>query len=455
MALGMGFWGHKDYQGGTNDCWGDTEDESKRTDPNWLYDPVGWRLPGVLAAVGAVLFMYLLARRLFNSEAAGLASAFLLSVDGLVFAQSRIGTPDTFVLFFLLGTLYFLVTDRWLLAGAFLGAAAATKWNAAFAVVPVFLYFAWRFYTLWRATTPDRRLRSAETVLSVGGIGIVAGALVSAALYLALDGFSATVLWAGGGLVALGSFVILGGVVAVVTDADLRNLPRARIYAQAVISLPLFFIAVPFAVYMATYVPMFLNGHGLDHWWDLNRSAYEFHSGLGSPHPYDSKWYEWPVIGRPIFLYLGSGYAKIYSMGNPIVFWMAIPALMFVAWQALKLVRLRAERGGRVAIWGRVTNAQAPLLFVLAGYLTFWLPWAAAPRVLFLYHYIPSLAFGVLALGYTVHWLWHSGQQWSRGVAVAFLAAAGVTFIYFYPHLAAVDVPRWLDETYYWFDGWR
>jgi len=33
--------------------------------------------------------------------------------------------------------------------------------------------------------------------------------------------------------------------------------------------------------------------------------------------------------------------------------------------------------------------------------------------------------------------------------------AVGVTFVYFYPHLAAVDVPQWLDNQYYWFDSWR
>ncbi|MCH7809769.1 MAG: phospholipid carrier-dependent glycosyltransferase, partial [Chloroflexi bacterium] len=93
MAAGQGIYGHKDYNGADNGCWGDAEDESKRTDPDWLYDPIGWRMPGALAGVGAVVFMYMLARALFRSEIAGLASSFFLAADGLAFAHARIGTP--------------------------------------------------------------------------------------------------------------------------------------------------------------------------------------------------------------------------------------------------------------------------------------------------------------------------------------------------------------------------
>ena len=84
--------------------------------------------------------MYLLAKRLFESEVAALASAAFLTFDGLALAQARIGTPDTYVLFFTLGTLYFLTTNRFLLSGLFFGAAAATKWIGAFTMVPIVLY---------------------------------------------------------------------------------------------------------------------------------------------------------------------------------------------------------------------------------------------------------------------------------------------------------------------------
>jgi dolichyl-phosphate-mannose--protein O-mannosyl transferase len=95
-------------------------------------------------------------------------------------------------------------------------------------------------------------------------------------------------------------------------------------------------------------------------------------------------------------------------------------------------------------------------LFVVFSYVAFWLSLSRQTRALFLYHYLPALAVAIMALGYTVHWLWdRPNQPWARYVAMTFLAVCAVTFVYFYPHWTAVDVSHSLDESYYWFDSWR
>ena len=457
MAGSMAIYGHKDYQGGTNECWGDEPDAAKRTDPNWLYDPVGWRIPGALAGVGAVVFMYLLARSLFRSEVAGLASSFFLAADGLPFAQARIGTPDSIVLFFIVGTLYFTITNRWALAGVFLALGAATKWNVAFIVLPVILYFIWRFVQRWRESHSDRDLDPAERVMLIGGALIILGGLFSVPLYVAEGHLSKTVLIGGGAPAALGVFVILGGLIAILSDSVLRSKERARVYLQAAYSFPVFFLILPLAVYFATYIPMFAQGWGLDHWWFLSDESYKFHSTLSQPHNWQSEWWQWPINARPVFFWVEGGtYSKIYNLGNPLVFWMSLPALGFTLWQGVRYMRLRIEPGSRIALWGQLGERQAALLFVFVCWAVLWLFWATNPRTLFFYHYIPAFVFAVLALGYVVHWLWHESRfEWSRQIALTFVLAVGVTFVYFYPHLAAVDVPAWLDEQYYWFSSWR
>jgi dolichyl-phosphate-mannose--protein O-mannosyl transferase len=455
MAAGMGLFGHKDYAGADQGCWGDEDDAAKKTDPDWLYDPFGWRFPGALAGVGTVIFMYLLARHLFKSEVAGLAAGFLTSLDGLLFTQSRIGTPDTYVIFFAIGCLYFLVTRRWLLSGLFLGAAAASKWNGSFILVPLLLLFAWMAYTRWRETQPDPRLKSAEFVLLAGFLGCVLGVIVAGGIYAATDGLSETVVLVGGAIFALGLCVIVGGLLAIVTDGRLRSLPRSAVYLHTAISLPLFFVAVPFGVYMASYIPMYFNGGGLEHWWYLNDEAYRFHNSLTAPHGSESTVWEWPINARPVFLYLGGSYAKIYNLGNPMIFWMAIPALVLTGLQGLRFIRLRLDSASRLQVWGRVSDEQAICLIVAISYVGLWLALSVQSRALFLYHYIPALTFGILALSYMVHRLWYHPSEWGRPVALMFLAVVFATAAYFYPHWAAVDVPFWLDETYYWFKSWR
>jgi dolichyl-phosphate-mannose--protein O-mannosyl transferase len=160
---------------------------------------------------------------------------------------------------------------------------------------------------------------------------------------------------------------------------------------------------------------------------------------------------------RPIYFYLdsGGGDAKIYSHGNPALFWLTIPALLFVAWQAFRLRAKLSSESGRIAVRGALAFSQWPLLFVVLGFLGVWLPWAIQPRVLFIYHYLPALTFAILALGYCISRLWSADREWGRWAAVSVLAVVAVTFAYFFPHLTAIDVPRAVDESYYWFDSWR
>ena len=340
-----------------------------------------WRFFGALAGVGSVAFIYLLGRRLFNSEIVGIAAGFLIVFEGLFFVQSRMATPDTYLVFFILGSIYFLVSDRPLLSGIFFGAAMATKWTAALTVFPIGLYFVYRFLQTDRSQ------------------------------------------W-------------------------------RKFLTEASIAVPLFFLVVPFSIYLLTYAPMFFSGHTLRDAWDLNHFAFDFHRDRELTHPYSSPWREWPIMMRPVFLYVSAGGAKIYSLGNPIIFWLGLPALGFALWQGLAGVRAKLDEAtGRLSVSGAVGAEQTALLFVVLTYLGFFLPWAIQPRIMFIYHYLPSLPFLLLALAYVIHRLWH--QPWGRGGAFLFLAAAALTFVYFYPHLAAVEVSDSLAESYFWFDSWR
>ncbi len=342
-------------------------------------NPFGWRLFGALAGVGSVFFIYLLAKRLFRSEIAGLAAGFLMVFEGLFFVQSRIATPDTYLLFFILGTVYFLISERPLLSGIFLGAALATKWTALMTLFPIGLFLIYSFF-----------------------------------------------------------------------QADRSR--RRQFLAEATLAVPLFFVVVPASIYLLTYVPMLFSGHSLGDVWNLNRQAFEFHTNLEATHPYQSPWNTWPIMMRPIFLFVSSSGAVIYSLGNPIIFWVGLPALAFALWQGLRGLRARFnEATGSLSLSGSLGPEQASLLFVVLTYLGFLLPWVIQPRITFIYHYLPSLAFLLLALAYAVHWLWQ--RPWGRAPAIAFLAAAALTFVYFYPHLAAVNVSDGLRESYFWFDS--
>jgi len=514
MAVGQAIFGTRDPRGADTGCWGDQEDEARRNDPSWNYKPLGWRFFGALASVGSVLFMYLLSKRLFKSEVAALASAAFLTMDGLALAQGRIGTPDTYVLFFVLGTLYFLVSERFILSGIFLGAASASKWIGAFTLGPVILYLIVKLmrdiqetrvetplgrvgpallvgliagfavsiaglfttvaglgaaaaFTVFLAVTAfvdlkqgeaEERVRVVERTMLSGLAALAAGALFAVYGGFFQDGFGdAAALGAPSLAVLAGSVLVAVALIAL--DPGLRGLPRGRVYVRLALTFPVFFVVLPLLVYSVTYIPMVANGHSLGDVIDLNQQAYEFHSHCKPPacaHGYSSTWIEWPILKRPIYFYVnGTGEGKIYSMGNPVVWWLGIPALVFVLLRGLKLRFNLSPDTGNTRVSGGLSFSNWPLLFTVLSYLALWLPWATQPRTLFLYHYLPALIFLMLALGYCVHWLWSQGEQWGRTAAIAVLVLAGVTFVYFYPHWTALDVSRAVDESYYWFKSWR
>ncbi|HEV8574339.1 MAG TPA: phospholipid carrier-dependent glycosyltransferase [Dehalococcoidia bacterium] len=432
-----------------------------------------WRFFGALAGVGAVLFMYLLARKLFDSEIAGLAGAFLLTCEGVAFAQSRIATPDTYVLFFVLGTLYFLVSERFLLSGVFFGAAVACKWIAALAGIPIVLFIAWLLITRLRQARSDGPMKWFEITLPAGLAVLYTGIILF--LYKYVGTHPDTTFSPTQGITEIGAaMLIVIGVVS--TAASLAGLyseysanrsltlsPRGKLCLEIALVFGVFFVVVPGFLYFMTYWPMLLNPPseqamgdtgflGLGQVIRLNRLAFDFHSALDAPHPYASTWDEWPLMARPVYFYAGSNNDKIYSLGNPVIFWFGLPALAFALWQSLAYVRAHVDTRGILSVAGRLPPKQAALLFVVVSYLAVWLPMAATSRVLFIYHYLPALIFLILALAYAVDWLWRRPEEWGRYTAIGFLVIVALTFAFLYPHLAAVPVADWVDKLYYPFD---
>lgn len=94
-----------------------------------------WRLPGVLLGILSVYLVYLLAKQLFKKESVALLSAFIFSLDGLNFAQSRIGMNDIYLVTFSLASILFFIKQRYLLSSLFLGLAFSCKWTAIFLLI--------------------------------------------------------------------------------------------------------------------------------------------------------------------------------------------------------------------------------------------------------------------------------------------------------------------------------
>lgn len=208
----------------------------------------------------------------------------------------------------------------------------------------------------------------------------------------------------------------------------LQNISKLKNWPSIFISL----IFIPAVIYVLSYSQYFVLGGTWKNFLELQNQMWWYNTTLKATHTYQSSWWTWPFLFRPVWYFVDYGQgiiANIYAMGNPLLWWAGIPALLYTLYSA------RKTRSWR--LW-----------LIIAGYLTFWLPWARAPRIMFLYHYLPSVPFLCIALAY-------SFSRLPRWVTLASGILILGSFIYFYPHWTGIRVPQSLANSYFWFPSWR
>jgi dolichyl-phosphate-mannose-protein mannosyltransferase len=118
---------------------------------------------------------------------------------------------------------------------------------------------------------------------------------------------------------------------------------------------------------------------------ELNFAMYKYNKNITATHPFASKWYQWPVGEKPIWYWNESAdnkTASVYLLGNLAVWWPALFAVIFSIF-CLPIRNLRRKI--------------SPMIYILlCGYFANLLPYLGITRVTFLYHYFPSLLFGIL-----------------------------------------------------------
>jgi len=106
----------------------------------------GWRLPSVVCGTLAILFVYLLARRLTNRHDIALSAAALTALDPMMLVHSRVAMLDIFVVTFLLAGLYAYVVGRPIIAGLMIAAATCSKLTGIAGLVVIAIFEAGRMW---------------------------------------------------------------------------------------------------------------------------------------------------------------------------------------------------------------------------------------------------------------------------------------------------------------------
>jgi dolichyl-phosphate-mannose--protein O-mannosyl transferase len=198
-------------------------------------------------------------------------------------------------------------------------------------------------------------------------------------------------------------------------------------------------------IYIACYIPYFRLGHNFGDLVGLQSQMFGYHYDLKATHPYGSKWWEWPLILRPISYFYHDWrtgadatnnaaccVAEIIAIPNPAVWWFGLVSVPYIGWLAYR----ERNKG---------------YLLLVTAYLLQWLPWMTSPRVAFEYHFFPNLAIICLANAVLLQRAWRYGAAlaqgttsywtWPRLAVGGYLVLVAYLFVFFYPVWAGLHVP--------------
>jgi dolichyl-phosphate-mannose--protein O-mannosyl transferase len=396
-----------------------------------LLSPFSYRWLNALTGAFIPLWVGAIAYQLSHRHRYALIAALFIAADGLFLVESRYALNNIYLITFgLLGQLCFLLALRaqswqrwgWLaLSGAGFGAAAAIKWNG--------LGFLLGAYGVWAIGWILHGFRSFRGVEENG------------------DRFD--------------EIPEKGRSLAY--QSPLENLSQIHL-GHVLIS----FALIPALIYYVSWIP-YIQIDPSNGFWDLQRQTLEYHERVGglTAHPYCSYWYTWPLMLRPIAYFYQAvkspttGAQVIYdvhAMGNPFLWWLSTAAIvvcigLMVQRFWLGLIALQNHSSGALRTLPRLGVRGWAVIYLVINWAANLLPWVRVTRCLFLYHYMESLIFAVLALALLVdHWL-QSSQGWRNIMGMTVICLILIAFVFWMPlylglPLSPVEIQirRWLTS---------
>jgi dolichyl-phosphate-mannose--protein O-mannosyl transferase len=177
----------------------------------------------------------------------------------------------------------------------------------------------------------------------------------------------------------------------------------------------------------------------------MQKDMFNYHATLKASHPYDSPWWSWPLVLRPVWYFFGGKngtVAGIWAIGNVFIWWASVPAFVTLLYMALR------EKGGRMVM---------PYLLVVAYGVGLWLAWGVKSRALnFMHYYFECIPFACIALAYLGWRMWvsESGSPAARRLRRIFVGGYAVAiaawFIFYYPLLSAYPISDWYYNQHLW-----
>lgn len=395
-------------------------------------NPFGMRFVPALTGIFLMLVLFLLGRQVLGSRFGAYSVMALGMLDFMPFVQSRYSTIDTISVLFL--GLMFLFVFRFVREQE----TAPEKEKSFKSLALAIFCFALAASTKW---TTVYGFAGAAAIFFLVKLRQYRGVKQAAALVLQRTPKAKKGERLGKGKKKNDKYLAGRGRASVFTRKNL--LP-------SVVGALLIFLLIAPLVYYLTYIPFLkcagvtgaFSGQAVRTVVKNQKDMYDYHAKLKATHPFTSSWWSWPFDFKPLWIYPDKAIevkpgnkASIVSMGNPLIWWLGVVAVLAMLYQLLIIRRFSVMH------------------LVFLGFLSQYLPWILVRRISFIYHFYPVLPFYYLILAGFLAPLWNLGRRGRRTVQTFFLACL-LALVLFYPVLAGVEVPcSYVDRFLRWFPG--
>jgi dolichyl-phosphate-mannose-protein mannosyltransferase len=328
--------------------------------------PFGWRIAGAVCGALTLMAVFLWTYLLVRDFQIACIAAGLTLFNNFLFVMARVAMMDVFLVFFLL----------------------------------------WGLVAYTAALELD--LSAASRRILLCGAGVLLG-LAGACKWNAVDTLA---------VVLAISCALYWMANRSITDASSSLVRYSRSLRQIGIpSLVLGLAVFPLLSYSLTYWPLCRSLHlpfGIHQLVAMNLFIWRFHVAAVVNELITSAWYTWPLKTSP-------QYALSYLLGNPVVMWTGLAALLFC---------LRR-------FWKSLAAAEGLVVLLYSANL---LQWAVTPaKGTFYYYYYPAAMFLGVAIALAMRGLPRS--IFGVRVSLIVLVAAAVVFLWCYPRMAHLEPP--------------
>ena len=397
--------------------------------------PFGWRFMAALLGTLLILLTARLVLRITQSPAIAAFTGLFLAIDGVSIVMSRTALLDGTLTFWVMCAAMCVARDRDAIRGT-------TAMKIRSAAEPESLLQQWRSAGISFGYRPW---------LWAGGLclGLAVATKWSALWHMAF--FGLLVLFYGSSTRKLlgikNSFVhtlkrdaVVTGIAFVVTVAVVYVASWAGWFATPG-AYNRQWASTNAATGVLAFVPAAFRS-----WLHYHEMMWNFHVHLTNGHSYKANAWSWPIMGRPTsFYYETTGKcgaptcsSEVTALGNPIIWWAGLLALLHQAGQWLSKRDFRA-------------------MFIVVGWLAGWLPWLLFQhRTIFTFYAIILIPFTCMALARScVQILEGKDHRTGRAVAIASVVLAALAFTWFFlPVWTAQYMPYAKWGLRMWFATW-